>query len=146
MRTLKDTTTDRLRVLRKERGFSQQALADKLGLLGTQIDRTAIAKIEAGTRELSLSEAFQFAQALDVAPVHLFVPVDADPDEEIALGENMTAGPEELRAWIRGDMPLFPQDPRIYFSAVPRHEFKAEKIAAYEASAAISIRTKDDDE
>jgi transcriptional regulator with XRE-family HTH domain len=144
LKTLRDTTTERIRELRQQRGMSQQGLVDRMRLLGSRLDRTAIAKIEKGTRDLTLLEAFQFAYALDVAPVHLFVPTDPDPDEEIALGPNVTAPPAELRAWIRGFAPLL-QDARLYFTHVPKDEFDAAHADAWERAAGIVVKTSPDE-
>lgn len=120
MRTLRETTIERIRELRLARGMTQQDLADRLSQLGARVDRTAVAKVEKGTRELALAEAFQYAWALHVAPVHLFVPTDSD--EPINIGPDMEASPFEVRLWIRGQRPLF-QDARAYFSSVPEDEF-----------------------
>jgi transcriptional regulator with XRE-family HTH domain len=121
MRTLRDTTIARIRELRQARGMTQQDLADRLNLNGARIDRTAVAKIEKGRRELTLAEAFMFAVALSVAPVHLFVPTD--DDEPIMLTPTRGSTPEGMRAWIRGESPI--GDPRAYFSTVPSDEFNA---------------------
>src|SRR4051794_13168563 len=105
MRTLQATTVERIRELRKGRGMTQQELAERLKLLGASLDQTAVAKIESGKRrQLSLEEAFQFAMALDVAPLHLFVPTDSD--DPIDIGPNMSVTPAEAREWIRGLRPL----------------------------------------
>lgn len=144
MKTLRETTTERIRELRKQRGMTQQGLADRLRHLGAILDRTSIAKIEKGTRELTLLEAFQVAWALDVAPVHLFVPTDS-PDEEISIGPNMTADPAALRGWIRGVRPLF-QDARVYFTQVPKAEFDVARAGAWEQAAGIVVRTSPDGE
>lgn len=120
MRTLHTTTIERIRELRNKRAMTQQGLAERLNLLGAHIDRTAIAKIESGDRQLTLTEAFQFAWALDVAPVHLFVPTD--DDKPIRLGAQLEASPREMRLWIRGKSPLH-QERRAYFSTVPKDEF-----------------------
>lgn len=45
---------------RKELGFTQQQLADKVG-----IDRTVIAKIETGARNTTLNSLMMFAEAMD---------------------------------------------------------------------------------
>jgi transcriptional regulator with XRE-family HTH domain len=119
MRTLRETTVERIRELRQARGMTQQDLADRLSQLGARVDRTAVAKVEKGTRELALAEAFQYAYALDVAPVHLFVPTDSD--ELISIGPNMEAPPKHVRAWIRGERPF--GDARLYRSQVPEDEF-----------------------
>jgi transcriptional regulator with XRE-family HTH domain len=144
MQTLRDTTAGQLRELRKRTGMTQQGLADRLAQLGARIDRSAIARVESGDRELSLVEAFQVAWALHVAPVHLFVPTDSD--EPIELGPKMEASPAEVRRWIRGQEPLY-QDSRIYFSRVPTSELvaAAEAQAAYLRGAAIDVRTEPDE-
>jgi transcriptional regulator with XRE-family HTH domain len=118
---LRDTTNARIRQLRKEHGWTQQDLADVLNRFGAHTDRTAVARVETGKRELPLKEAFQYALALNVAPVHLFVPTDSD--EPIQLGPTFECSPDEARAWIRGLMPMMSQDRRAYFSAVPDSEF-----------------------
>lgn len=125
-KTLRQTVAQQIRVRRSGRGMTQQGLSDRLNQLGAQLDRTTVAKIEAGRREISLSETFSFALALDVAPVHLLVPIDSD--EPISLAPNLEAAPHEVRAWIRGAMPLH-QDARAYFSAVPMAEFEAAEQA-----------------
>lgn len=101
--------------------MTQQQLADRISQLGVPMHQTAIARVESGKRELTLMEAFQYAWALHVAPVHLFVPTDSD--EPINIGPSMEASPAETRAWIRGQLPLF-QEQRAYFSTVPEGEFE----------------------
>jgi transcriptional regulator with XRE-family HTH domain len=144
MLTIRDTTNARIRELRQQRGMSQQGLADRLNLLGGRFERTIIAKIENGSRELMLQEAFQFAYALDVAPVHLFVPTDSD--DAINIGPNMTATPAEVRAWIRGRYPMF-QDPRHYFTSVPESEFDDahDALRHWRAIAPIQVSTSEED-
>jgi transcriptional regulator with XRE-family HTH domain len=117
-----DVAIERIRQLRKRHAFTQQDLADRLNLLGAQTDRAAVAKVELGKRGLSLNELFQYAMALDVAPVHLVSPPDSD--EPISLGPNMTVSPDEMRAWVKGDHPLAWQDVRTYYSEVPEKEFR----------------------
>ena len=120
MRTPDDTTRERIRQLRKTRhGWTQQDLADALNRIGAQTDRAAVAKVELGQRGLSLYEALQYALALDVAPVHLIVPLSGD--EPISLGANAEpCTPAELRDWIRGERERPEQDAVIYLTTVPR--------------------------
>lgn len=124
------TTRKRIRELRKRHGWTQQDLAAALNELGAQTDRAAVAKVELGKRGLALDEAFLYALVLDVAPVHLFTPIDSD--EPIGLGPNVQCSPSEMRAWIRGQAPMFPpQNPRTYFGEVPMDELQIDgwKIA-----------------
>jgi transcriptional regulator with XRE-family HTH domain len=145
MNTIRDTTTARIRELRQQRGMSQQGLARRLNLLGGRFERTTVAKIENGSRELTLLEAFQFAYALDVAPVHLFVPTDSN--DPINIGPDLTATPAEVRAWIRGQYPLF-QDARHYFTSVPDLEFDDahDALRAWRKAVPIQVYTSDDEE
>jgi transcriptional regulator with XRE-family HTH domain len=140
---LRDTVAEQIRTLRKARGMSQQALADRLNTYehAAHFDRTAVAKIETGDRALKFEEAFTFALALDVAPVHLLVPTDSD--EPIQLAPNFSASPYETRMWIRGAMPLL-QDARVYFSTVPKTEFKAAEkaLAAWQQTSPIHVTTE----
>lgn len=53
---------ERLRALREERGYSQEAFAYKAGL-----DRTYISGIERGKRNLAIRNIEKIAQALDVS-------------------------------------------------------------------------------
>jgi transcriptional regulator with XRE-family HTH domain len=124
LKTADETTRERIRELRKRHAWTQQDLTDALNRIGAQTDRAAVAKVELGQRGLSLHEALQYAYVLDVAPVHLIVPLD--DDEKLALGANVVdCTPAALRAWIRGQRPLITQDPRVYFTEVPLKEFQA---------------------
>jgi transcriptional regulator with XRE-family HTH domain len=118
MQTLRETTIQRIREIRLARGMTQQQLAERLSVLGSPTHQTSVARVESGKRELTLYEAFQYAYALDVAPVHLFVPTDSD--ELISIGPNMEAPPDHVREWIRGNWPF--GDPRLYRSQVPLNE------------------------
>ena len=136
MATLRQTTNARIRELRKAHGWTQQDLADVLNRFGAHTDRTAVAKVETGKRELPLEEAFQYALALNVAPVHLFVPTDSD--EPIRLTPDFECSPDEARAWIRGLLPMLSQDRRAYYSAVPDSEF--DKTITWRATSADDIK------
>ena len=57
---------NRLRELRKQRGFSQEELAEL-----SQLDRTYISGIERGTRNVSLSNISVIAKSLDVTVADL---------------------------------------------------------------------------
>lgn len=57
----------RIRVLRKERGLSQEAFADIAGL-----DRSYVGGVERGERNVSLINIKKFADALEISVEELF--------------------------------------------------------------------------
>ncbi|MCY1298739.1 helix-turn-helix protein [compost metagenome] len=71
----------RLISLRKQKGLTQQALADALGLHLTQVKR-----YEAGTSQPSLDALKKMAQTLRVTTDSLiFEPEELEPDEDLRL-------------------------------------------------------------
>ena len=56
----------RLRIVRRERGLSQEELALRAGL-----DRTYVSSCEAGRRNVTLKTIVRLASALDLRPVDL---------------------------------------------------------------------------
>lgn len=60
-----------LKALRQERGMTQQALADALG-----VSRQTVHSIEAGKYDPSLPLAFRIAQVLQRSIEQIFVPED----------------------------------------------------------------------
>ncbi|WP_265587286.1 helix-turn-helix transcriptional regulator [Sphingomicrobium arenosum] len=60
---------NRLKVLRAERDWSQQALADKLG-----VSRQSVNAIETGKYDPSLPLAFTIAEVFDLAIEEIFDP------------------------------------------------------------------------
>jgi transcriptional regulator with XRE-family HTH domain len=121
--TFDQTVARRVRALRERHGWSQQDLVDKLKNFGMPIDRSAVARLENGRRAVSLEEAMRLAFALNVAPVHLLV--DPDSDEPIVPVVGHELEPWAARAWIRGQKPIMWQEPRVYFSEIPKSEFEA---------------------
>lgn len=97
---------DRVREVRTLKGWKQEDLSARLKGLGVGIDRATVGKIENGERKrLTLDDALGLAAALDVAPVHLIVPVKSD--ENVQLGDsNLVVAADPMRRWFRGDDPL----------------------------------------
>ena len=105
----------------RRRGGIQEDLSRALAERGEVIHATAITKIEKGTRGVSVDEVLSFAAALDVAPVHLLVPIDDAEAVEITPGFEVPA--PVARRWFRGQHPLPFQDARAYVTQVPKREF-----------------------
>ena len=122
-RTLDRSLQRRVRTLREHQGLSQQDLADRLKELGIAMDRSAIARLENGRRGISVPEMLFLALALSVAPVHLLV--NPDSDEPIAvIPDGLPHPPAEIRAWIRGELPISPQNVKTYFTEAPLSELE----------------------
>ena len=64
----------RLREKRKDRGFTQEQLAEMLTAVGIPISKTALLGIESGKRGLSLDEAFGITAVLNAVPAHMLTP------------------------------------------------------------------------
>lgn len=79
------TIGERIKHLRTERNLSQSELAELVGYS----DRTTIAKIESGQRELRQSKIIDFAKALGVDPMYILgigeKEISAPMDEKSAL-------------------------------------------------------------
>lgn len=65
-----------VRDIRNKRGLSQQELSAKLEILGVNLDRPMISKIETQQREITDFEIFALAKALDVSILDLFKGVE----------------------------------------------------------------------
>jgi transcriptional regulator with XRE-family HTH domain len=103
----RDVLAARVKAARKRRGFTQQQLADRLGAaLGRPVDRVTISKLEqGGTRSnATVEEVWALALALNVAPVHLLVPLEDTAPLEIVPGLPVPA--RAARAIVRGEFPL----------------------------------------
>jgi transcriptional regulator with XRE-family HTH domain len=89
----------------------------------------SLAKIEAGIRSrVTLDEAMALALALNVAPVHLFLPRDDDADVEITSKVHARAA--DVRAWVRGERPVPHVDEVAYRQEVPDSERRPQTFAS----------------
>jgi transcriptional regulator with XRE-family HTH domain len=95
---------ERIRTTRDRRGLTQAQLAAALTRLGHPMHQSAIAKIEARERKITLDDVLVLAVALDVPPGLLFVPVESDAD--LALTPTMKIHPWYAWEWVRGLEPL----------------------------------------
>lgn len=58
-------------VKRKEKGYSQRVLADNLQILGLDIDKNAVQRIESGQRFVTDIELIYLSKALNVSVEYL---------------------------------------------------------------------------
>ncbi|WEM40997.1 helix-turn-helix transcriptional regulator [Photobacterium sp. DA100] len=63
----------KVREIRMQKGLTQEQLAAKCGVIGFDISRGTLAKIESATRQVLDIEVQQLAKALDVSESDLFV-------------------------------------------------------------------------
>jgi transcriptional regulator with XRE-family HTH domain len=129
--TASDVAAAQVREWRKRRGLSPADLAARCEALGAgDMTENVIENIESRSaraskrpRPVTVDELLTLAIALNVAPVHLLVPVN-DPDAPYPVIGGVRARRFGVRAWIRGVGPIDPDaDPREFHSAVPRGEF-----------------------
>jgi hypothetical protein len=131
--TPSDVVAARVREVRKRRDLTTAQLAARCAGLGApQLTTQAIYKIE-GQREsatrparrVTVDELLALALALDVAPVHLMVPVD-DSAEPYHVTATVAAGRSRVRGWIRGHALLerFPRAgaSRDFYSEQPEED------------------------
>src|SRR5205823_4378091 len=85
-----------------------------------------IARIEGGKgrgANVTVSELLVLAAALDVAPVHLIVPLE--DEARLAITPTWQPTPSDARAWIRGaGTTVDGENLRFYYSEVPDREFE----------------------
>jgi transcriptional regulator with XRE-family HTH domain len=130
--TPSDVAGSRVRDVRTKRRLTTAQLAQRCKEMGADsLTATVINDIEKGRapkdgrrrRMITIDELLALAVALNVAPVHLMVPIDGpqDPYPPIA---GVQADRFGVRSWIRGVGPIDPDaDGREFYSEVPAAEF-----------------------
>lgn len=84
------------------KGWSQRRLAEEMSARGMPLDHTSIAKIENGKRDVSLDEALAICAALEVSPVHMFIP----RHEGLVNIGGTDYRTERARAFVAGTEPM----------------------------------------
>src|SRR5690242_15845908 len=124
-----DVVAARVREVRGKRNMTVAELAARCAELGApDLTAQALYKLEQRRpgklrpRPVTVDELLALAGALNVAPVHLLVPVD-DGDQPYQVTATVTAERSRVRAWIRGHALLekFPRAgaSREFFSEQP---------------------------
>lgn len=111
----------RVRELRARKGLSAKQVGERMTeRCGVTWDRFTVANLETGRRKnLTVDELLALARVLDVAPVHLLVPIDDQPFRMLPKEEQPA---DRVRAWVCGDEPLPGTDRRIFRTEVPLDE------------------------
>lgn len=132
----------RVKELRKSRGLSGTALAERMTAIGVRWDRSIVANLENGRRStVSVTELLGLAVVLDVAPVHLLVPTWPSPRWAEEGGSRPEDDPNEpnddapyrvtptlavpcwrARQFVRGVRPLPGMDAWKFYAEQPGHE------------------------
>ncbi|WP_083502213.1 helix-turn-helix transcriptional regulator [Sphaerimonospora mesophila] len=106
----------RVRELRRRKGWTAAQLGEALTAQGVPWDRFTVSNLENGKRQnVTLTELLALATVLDVALVHLFVPLNDNP---VKVTPNRTEDADTVRAWVRGQEPLPGMDERIFMTEV----------------------------
>lgn len=138
------TVRARVKELREKRRWTAHDLAGRCEKAGMPaLNRSVIANIESGRRKyVTLDEVFTLAYVLDVAPVHLMVPIEIDEsvDEHdyMATPDRFLSVPE-AREWVRGQYCPGGLDPRIFWSEVPRQEWEPPQLSADQIEARSDV-------
>jgi transcriptional regulator with XRE-family HTH domain len=129
--SVSDVVAARVRQVRVKRHLTVAELATRCAELGApKLTAQALYKLEGArnvpgrpARPVTVDELLTLAVALNVAPVHLLVPVD-DPEAAYPVIGGVAARRFGVRAWIRGIGPIDPDaDPREFGAEVPLGEF-----------------------
>ena len=129
-------TGTRVRQVRVKRGWTTSQLAQRCERAGApHLTPAVINDIETGRptagvrrRNITVDELLALALALNIAPLHLVVPIE-DSGEPYHVTPAVTESRWRVRKWVRGFAPLNPipkvSDSRQYYSEVPDEEFAA---------------------
>jgi hypothetical protein len=146
MTTHSQTVSDRVgaavKDARTRHGWRREDLADKCAALGApHLTAPLIYDIESGRRnrdtgkrrrQVSADDVLVLALALDVAPVHLMIPLD--DDAQVALTDTISEPAQLVRSWVRGPHAFAGTDRRMFYSYVPEAELaRAEWLAKMQA-------------
>ncbi|MFF7854109.1 helix-turn-helix domain-containing protein [Streptomyces sp. NPDC007904] len=114
----------RVTALRQRKGLTRQQLGEAMAERGVEWNRFTVSSLENGKRQnVTVVELLALARVLDVAPVHLFVPLEDDQPYRVTPKETLPA--HRIRPWVRGIAPLPGMDSRIFSTEVPLAELRA---------------------
>jgi transcriptional regulator with XRE-family HTH domain len=111
-------------------GWHQQDVSLKLDEIGWPMDRTALGKIETGTRNVTLEDFLALSAALGVEPAALLLPPEDDTD--VAVTPVLNAPAWRVRSWLHGYQPVTNWDDeidtRFFTEQVSNDEWRARRV------------------
>jgi transcriptional regulator with XRE-family HTH domain len=128
-RSATEAVQERLADVRRARSWNQQQLAYRLDALGSNLRRSALSKIEARLRQVSVDDLLEICAALSVSPLALLTPLD--DSLRVAITPKFRVDGPAFRSWVRGTAPLALQgihdtnDIRAYYEQTPHSEWQA---------------------
>lgn len=130
-RTPSDVAGKRVREVRRRHGWTAAQLAERCAEIGApEITSSVVTDLETGRRDkatgrrrrsITVDELLVLACALDVAPVHLLVPLE---EGKYWITPRRIDKAGIVRQWIRGREPLARMSRRFYFTEVPDREWE----------------------
>lgn len=139
--------------IRRDRGMTIARLAARCAELGTPgLTAQTLYKMEGvrdrakrHPRSVTVDELLTLALALNVAPVHLLVPIDGD-SEPYQVTTTETAERARVRAWIRGNVTLaalpLVADSRQFYGEQPASDIEDRRQIGAALAAQQEGRTK----
>jgi transcriptional regulator with XRE-family HTH domain len=122
--------------LRTRRGWTKEALSERLTAVGRPIRATGLARLEAGKRRVDTDDLVALALAFEVSPVRLLMP--GEPTDEVALTDERTATWQQAWRWATGEQPLDPRvpltDSRVEAFITENRPFESTERPAHEVA------------
>ncbi|MBZ9638004.1 helix-turn-helix domain-containing protein [Streptomyces sp. PSKA30] len=120
----------RVSALRQRKGLNRQQLGEAMAANGVEWNRFTVSSLENGKRQnVTVVELLTLAKVLDVAPVHLLVPLEDEHPYQVTPKLTMPA--TRVRAWIRGQKPLPGTDLQIFYTEVPLDEVRSVRTVQF---------------
>ncbi|WP_345181439.1 helix-turn-helix transcriptional regulator [Streptomyces lavendulae] len=99
--------------VRKARHLKQKDVSDALGAIGRATLTTVVSKIERGERRIDVDDVVAIALALNVSPLTLLMPDEAD-DQPVKLTDGWEVSSRTAWAWALGREPAMDPTPDGY--------------------------------
>lgn len=93
-----------IRETRKRRGLQLGQLSERLTDVGRPMGASALSKIEAGNRRVTVDDLAALALALDVSPTFLLAPTGEE--EHAGITPTVSGATADVLAWVAGERPL----------------------------------------